>query len=57
VTGIAFEVDDVDKTLREIMAKGAGIKMVPFATPVCRNAIATDPDGNVVGLHQKNAGR
>ncbi|MBI3552817.1 MAG: VOC family protein [Elusimicrobia bacterium] len=56
-SGISFEVDDVDKTFKELTAKGAESKMEPFATPVCRNAILHDPDGNVVGLHQKNAGR
>jgi predicted enzyme related to lactoylglutathione lyase len=51
--GLSFEVDDVDKTVKELEAKGATIKVKPFSTPVCRNAIIVDPDGNGFGLHQK----
>ncbi len=55
--GITFEVDDVDKTVAQLKAAGAGVKMEPFATPVCRNAVLIDPEGNLVSLHTKNAGR
>lgn len=56
-SGIAFEVDDVDAAYKKLLAAGAKNHMEPFATPVCRNAIVEDPDGNIVSLHKKNAGR
>lgn len=56
-SGIAFEVDDVDKTFAELRGAGVAAELEPFSTPACRNALVRDPDGNVVGLHQKNPER
>lgn len=55
--GIAFEVDDVDQMAAVLKKAGAKLEMEPFSTPVCRNAILQDPDGNTFGLHLKNEGR
>ncbi len=56
-SGIAFEVDDVDKTYETLVAAGGEPHREPFATPGCRIALVNDPDGNIVTLHAKNAGR
>jgi catechol 2,3-dioxygenase-like lactoylglutathione lyase family enzyme len=52
---IAFEVDDLDASVRSL--KQAGVKFLKdvFATPVCRMAIVADPDGNAVIIHKRNA--
>ncbi len=51
---IAFEVGDVDATLAKLRAKGATVKVEPFATPVCRMAILLDLDGNAFCIHARN---
>ena len=51
---IAFEVDDLDRMVEELKAKGRTIKMEPMQTPVCRLAVVLDPDGNAVTLHKVN---
>lgn len=52
---IAFEVDDFDATLAALRAAGAPFKHEPFDTPVCRMAIAADPDGNEFVIHRRKA--
>lgn len=54
---VAFEVDDLDKTLADLRAKKARFLTDVIDTPVCRMFYVADPDGNSVGLHQKAAGR
>ncbi|HWD18604.1 MAG TPA: VOC family protein [Verrucomicrobiae bacterium] len=54
-TMVAFEVDDVDAELARLKAKGVPVKMEPTSSPVCRFAIVSDPDGNKVMLHKRNA--
>lgn len=49
---IAFEVDDLDDTVAHLKAKGVEIKMDIFHSPVCRQAVAIDPDGNALIFHQ-----
>jgi len=49
---IAFEVDDLDATVAHLRANNAEIKMDVFHSPVCRQAIALDPDGNALIFHQ-----
>ncbi len=49
--GIVFEVDDLDKTIAELRAKGIAIDD-PYNTPVCKISSVTDPEGNKVSLHQ-----
>lgn len=49
--GVAFEVDDVDATVKALRARGHRVKVEPFSTPVCHMAIVLDPDGNAITLH------
>lgn len=49
---IAFEVDDLDATIAHLEERNVRIKMNIFHSPVCRQAIALDPDGNALLFHQ-----
>jgi len=51
---IAFEVDDVDQVAQSLKEKGYAFKVDPFSTPVCRMAVALDPEGNPIILHRIN---
>jgi predicted enzyme related to lactoylglutathione lyase len=50
-SGVAFEVDDIDKTITDLRGKGVEVQD-PYATPVCKIASFDDPEGNRVTLHQ-----
>ncbi|HEV3092032.1 MAG TPA: VOC family protein [Candidatus Cybelea sp.] len=50
-SGIVFEVDDMDKSLADLRAKGVKVDD-PYATPVCKIAAFEDPEGNKVTFHQ-----
>lgn len=50
----AFEVDDLDATVRELRARGVRMDDV-FEAPTCRACFAYDPDGNRFALHQIKA--
>jgi len=52
-TAIAFEVDDIDATVRELKQSGAKFLFDKSETPVCWIAIVYDPDGNKVVIHQR----
>lgn len=49
--GIAFEVDDLEKSLGDLKAKGVKTGEV-HTTPVCKIGSFSDPAGNKVTLHQ-----
>ena len=49
--GIAFEVDDIEKTLADLKSKGIAAGDV-YETPVCKISSFSDPEGNKVTLHQ-----
>jgi predicted enzyme related to lactoylglutathione lyase len=49
---IAFEVDDLDATIAHLKENKVEIRMDIFHSPVCRQAIAIDPDGNALLFHQ-----
>ena len=49
---IAFEVDDLRATIADLRAKGVELVMDDIESPVCRMAIAKDPDGNAIILHK-----
>ncbi len=49
--GVAFEVDDIEKTAADLRAKGVEIENI-YDTPVCRLTSFNDPEGNKVTLHQ-----
>ena len=52
--GCAFEVEDIDKTLADLKAKGVAVEE-PYPTPVCKVTTISDPEGNLVTLHQRTA--
>lgn len=49
--GLAFEVDDLEKTVADLRAKGIEVGNV-YETPVCKLSSFNDPEGNKVTLHQ-----
>jgi predicted enzyme related to lactoylglutathione lyase len=49
---VAFEVDDLDAAVAKLKSEGVRFKQDPMDTPVCRMAIALDPDGNEMILHR-----
>lgn len=49
--GVAFEVDDIEKTVEELRSKGLQIENI-YDTSVCKLASFNDPEGNKVTLHQ-----
>ncbi|TBR19647.1 VOC family protein [bacterium] len=53
---IAFEVDDLDATLKRLKDRKVAVKVEPFESPVCRMFVAADPEGNAVTIHQKKPG-
>jgi predicted enzyme related to lactoylglutathione lyase len=53
-SGIVFEVDDIDKTIADLRAKGVEVED-PYATPVCKVTSFKDLEGNKVSLHQRTA--
>ncbi|MBV8118022.1 MAG: VOC family protein [Candidatus Eremiobacteraeota bacterium] len=50
-SGIVFEVDDIDKAVGDLRAKGVDAED-PYATPVCKITSFNDLEGNKVSLHQ-----
>jgi predicted enzyme related to lactoylglutathione lyase len=53
---IALEVADVDAEAARLRARGVVFKIEPFATPVCKNVILLDTEGNALTLHQSTRG-
>ncbi|HOY56675.1 MAG TPA: VOC family protein [Verrucomicrobiota bacterium] len=53
---VALEVDDLDACVAALKSKGVAFVQEPMATPVCRLAVISDPDGNDVIIHRRNAG-
>jgi predicted enzyme related to lactoylglutathione lyase len=51
-----FEVDDIEGEVRKLRTKGVVVEDI-FETPVCQQTWFSDPEGNKVSIHQKNAGR
>jgi len=49
--GLAFEVDDVEKTVGDLKSKGIPTGEIHH-TPVCKIGSFTDPEGNTITLHQ-----
>src|SRR5277367_3365704 len=50
--GIAFEVDDLDATVKRMKDQKIPFLIEPMDTPVCHMAVITDPDGNGLCLHK-----
>lgn len=49
--GVAFEVDDIERTVADLRSKDVQIENI-YDTPVCRITAFYDPEGNKVTLHQ-----
>lgn len=47
-----FEVSDLNAATATLKAAGVKFKFEPMEFPPCHLAIAYDPDGNHIGLHQ-----
>ncbi len=52
---VAFEMHDLDAAVTQLKAAGVSFKQEVFETPVCRMAVALDPDENEIMLHQLKA--
>jgi len=53
---IYLAMEDVNAAIEELKAKGVSIVYGPMETPVCWMAAVLDPDGNVIGMHQRKDG-
>ena len=53
---VALSVDDVEKTLVELKAKGVTVNMEPQSFDPCFMASISDPDGNEIVLHHRKDG-
>jgi predicted enzyme related to lactoylglutathione lyase len=49
---IALEVEDLDKLIADLKAKGVTFKGDMIHSPVCRMAVCLDSEGNSILLHQ-----
>jgi predicted enzyme related to lactoylglutathione lyase len=54
-TTIAFEVDDIDKTIATLKERGVVFDMEKMETPVCWMAQFRDPDGNKLVIHKRKS--
>jgi predicted enzyme related to lactoylglutathione lyase len=54
---LAFHVDDVEATRRELEAKGIAFSADTMDSGVCHMAFFSDPDGNALVLHHRYAPR
>jgi predicted enzyme related to lactoylglutathione lyase len=54
--GVVFEVDDIEDAVALLRARGVAVADVEVG-PVCKQTSFSDPEGNKVTIHQKNAGR
>jgi predicted enzyme related to lactoylglutathione lyase len=52
---IAFEVESFDAAVATLKTSGVKFVIEPMQSPVCRMAIISDPDGNSVLMHKRNA--
>jgi len=49
---IAFEVEDIERLVTDLKAKGVVFKGDMIHSPVCRMAVCLDSEGNSILLHQ-----
>ncbi len=49
---VAFEVEDLDRLMTDLKAKGVTFKSDIIHSPVCRMAVCLDSEGNSILLHQ-----
>ena len=55
-TTVAFEVDDMDATIKTLKERGVTFDMDKTETPVCWMAQFRDPDGNKLLVHKRKSG-
>lgn len=53
-SGVVFEVDNIDDSVKELRGKGVDVEDV-YDTPVCRITSFADAEGNKVSFHQRTA--
>jgi predicted enzyme related to lactoylglutathione lyase len=53
---VALEVEDFDAAIARLRAHGVKFRMESFPMPVCRIAMVSDPGGNTLCIHKRNAG-
>jgi predicted enzyme related to lactoylglutathione lyase len=52
---VALEVEDFDAAIAQLKKHSVIFRMEPVATPVCHMAMVSDPDGNTLCIHKRNA--
>ncbi len=52
-TTVAFEVDDLDKSIAQLTERGVTFDIPKTETPVCWMAQFRDPDGNKLVIHKR----
>ena len=57
VAAIAFEVDDMDKAIEKLKAQNIRFLDEPMSFPTCKLTVLSDPDGNIISLHQLDPAR
>jgi predicted enzyme related to lactoylglutathione lyase len=50
-----LEVEDFDGAIAHLRGNGVKFVVEPMPTPVCRMGIISDPDGNAITIHKRNA--
>jgi predicted enzyme related to lactoylglutathione lyase len=55
-TTVAFEVDDIDATIKKLKERGVTFDMDKTESPVCWMAQFRDPDGNKLVVHKRKSG-
>lgn len=53
--GIAFEVENFDAAIATLKTAGVRFVLEVNKSPTCSMAIISDPDGNSLVIHQRNA--
>lgn len=52
---VALEVENFEAAIAALRAAGTKFAVEPTASPVCRLAVISDPDGNGIAIHKRNA--
>jgi len=51
-----LSVEDIYLAVEDFRQRGVEIVYGPVETPICFDAAIKDPDGNIIGLHQRKDG-
>jgi predicted enzyme related to lactoylglutathione lyase len=52
---VGLEVEDFDAAIAHLRTHNVKFTMEPFSTPVCKMAFISDPDGNTICIHKRDA--